>query len=179
MNILSVISQAVYCFYRHLHERKYLRAAACASLVAVFTLPYSASATIVRMVTNLGSFNVELYDTEAPITVTNFLYYVNKGDYSGTVIHRSVPGFVIQGGGYVFVNSFIQYFYDFKKNPPIQNEFSPSRSNVRGTIAMAKQTIQTALPANGLSILLTILRLSTTPIIAEDSRYLVTYWTPE
>jgi cyclophilin family peptidyl-prolyl cis-trans isomerase len=108
-------------------------------LLAVFSLPQLALATIVRMETNVGAFNVQLYDTQAPLTVTNFLYYVNRGDYSNTVIHRSVPGFIIQGGGYVDVNVFgLDFFFDFPNDPPVQNEFDPSRSNVRGTIAMAK-----------------------------------------
>jgi cyclophilin family peptidyl-prolyl cis-trans isomerase len=112
---------------------------ACAVLLAVFALPQLALATIVRMETNVGAFNVQLYDTQAPLTVTNFLYYVNRGDYSNTVIHRSVPGFIIQGGGYVDVNIFgMNLFFDFPKAASVQNEFSPSRSNVRGTIAMAK-----------------------------------------
>lgn len=139
MTIVQAISGIVSFFRRHNLRRSYLRTAACTVLLAVFSLPQPALATIVRMETNVGAINVELYDTQAPLTVTNFLYYVNRGDYSNTVIHRSIPGFVIQGGGYVNVNIFgANLFYDFPKAAPVQNEFSPSRSNVRGTIAMAK-----------------------------------------
>jgi cyclophilin family peptidyl-prolyl cis-trans isomerase len=97
------------------------------------------------METNVGAFNIELYDTEARLTVINFLEYVNRGDYGDSVIHRSaVTGtppapFVIQGGGYGYGNFLgLEFFVDIPKDSPVQNEFSPSRSNVRGTIAMAK-----------------------------------------
>lgn len=140
MTIVRAISRIVSYFPRHRYGEVSLRIAACAILAAMFALPVPAGAnnTIVRMVTNVGSFNVELYDAEAPITVTNFLNYVNRGDYSISVIHRSQPGFVIQGGGYGYIDLGSRYFFDLPKDPPIQNEFSPTRSNIRGTIAMAK-----------------------------------------
>jgi cyclophilin family peptidyl-prolyl cis-trans isomerase len=93
------------------------------------------------MVTTLGTFDIQLYDDQAPKTVANFLRYAGRGDYTANgFIHRSAPGFVIQGGGYAF---FIDlsgnpFFFHIPQDPPVQNEFSPSRSNVRGTIAMAK-----------------------------------------
>ena len=86
--------------------------------------------TVVRFETSLGSFDVGLFDDTAPNTVTNFLSYVRDGDYAGSIVHRSVPGFVIQGGG---------YYTDFSPVPvesPVANEFGAS--NVRGTLAMAK-----------------------------------------
>ena len=91
--------------------------------------------TVVTIQTPLGSFDVELLEDVAPATVANFLNYVNRGDYNDTFLHRSVPGFVIQGGG---------FFYDPDTNtapgintdPPVINEFSVS--NTRGTMAMAK-----------------------------------------
>lgn len=139
MTIVRAISRIFFYCRRYSLRRSYLRTVACAVLLAVFSLPQLALATIVRMETNVGAFNVELYDAQAPLTVTNFLNYVNRGDYSSTVIHRSVPGFIIQGGGYVDVNIFgINFFFDFPNAAPVQNEFSPSRSNIRGTIAMAK-----------------------------------------
>lgn len=93
-----------------------------------------AQATVVRFETNLGNIDVQLFDDEAPGTVQNFLNYVNDGDYNGSIIHRSVPGFVIQGGGYVYDETDV--FVAVPTDPPIANEFG--RSNVRGTIAMAK-----------------------------------------
>ena len=89
------------------------------------------------MITNLGTIDIQLYDDQAPITVANFLRYAGRGDYNGVMIHRSQPGFVIQGGGYKCCNALNQ-FYAIPADPPIQNEFDPSRPNVHGTIAMAK-----------------------------------------
>ncbi|MEY2984992.1 MAG: hypothetical protein RLZZ568_1609 [Cyanobacteriota bacterium] len=79
----------------------------------------------------------------APLTVQNFVNYVQRGDYQNTVIHRSIPGFVIQGGGFTIegigsgtpLPDTVQVI---TSDPPVVNEFSPDRSNLRGTIAMAK-----------------------------------------
>jgi len=98
-------------------------------------LPFPASATIVRMLTVYGVVDVALYDGAAPRTVANFLSYVRSGAYDGSFIHRAVPGFVVQGGGYVWT---AQGLGQINTLPPVVNEFSPERSNVRGTIAMAK-----------------------------------------
>ena len=103
----------------------------------LLALPAISHATTVRLPTSLGAIDITLYDNAAPRTVANFLSYVNSGAYNNSFIHRSVPGFIIQGGGYVWndasgnVSSVFTY-------PPVANEFSPSRSNRRGTIAMAK-----------------------------------------
>lgn len=108
--------------------------------VALGVAPAARAGTIVHFETSLGNFDVELYDTAAPITVANFLNYVVAGAYENSFVHRSAPGFVIQGGGFTYdvpqrepVN-----FPAIPTNPPIVNEFDPSRSNIRGTIAMAK-----------------------------------------
>jgi MYXO-CTERM domain-containing protein len=139
MNIVRAISRIFFYFRRYSDSGAYLRIVACAIIASALSSPLFAANTIVRMETNVGAFNIELYDAQAPLTVTNFLNYVNRGDYRNTVIHRSVPGFIIQGGGYVDVNVFgLDFFFDFPNDPPVQNEFDPSRSNVRGTIAMAK-----------------------------------------
>lgn len=92
------------------------------------------------MVTTLGTLDIELYDDQAPKTVMNFLRYAGRGDYTTNgFIHRSVPGFVVQGGGYTYFDYNGAPFYThIPEDPPVPNEFSPSRSNVRGTIAMAK-----------------------------------------
>jgi peptidyl-prolyl cis-trans isomerase A (cyclophilin A) len=86
--------------------------------------------SIVQIDTSLGNIVLRLNDDAAPATVANFLNYVTDGDYAGTLIHRSVPGFVIQGGG--FATSGLPIATD----PPVVNEFS--LPNVQGTIAMAK-----------------------------------------
>ncbi|MDB9541064.1 peptidylprolyl isomerase [Anabaenopsis arnoldii] len=85
-----------------------------------------------------GVIKVVLFDQEglgAPKTVQNFQNYVNSGSYENTIIHRSNPNFVIQGGGFTVDNLNLGIV---TTNTPVENEFSPQRSNVRGTIAMAK-----------------------------------------
>jgi peptidyl-prolyl cis-trans isomerase A (cyclophilin A) len=86
-----------------------------------------------------GEINVVLFDqvgSGAPLTVQNFQTYIDQGRYNDTIIHRSIPSFVIQGGGYSVDN--FPPLTDIPSNPPVVNEFSPLRSNIRGTIAMAK-----------------------------------------
>lgn len=91
------------------------------------------NATIVRLETSLGLIEIELRPDVAPGHVQNFLQYVNDGDYNNSFIHRSVSGFIIQGGGFNYINE----VFDFvPTDPPIANEFA--LSNTRGTVAMAK-----------------------------------------
>jgi len=91
----------------------------------------------VRLTTALGNIDITLYETAAPLTVANFLNYVNSGAYNNSFIHRSVTGFVIQGGGYKW-SSTANSYETIPTSTPVNNEFSISRSNLRGTIAMAK-----------------------------------------
>jgi cyclophilin family peptidyl-prolyl cis-trans isomerase len=93
----------------------------------------SASDPVYVFHTSLGNIAVQLYPDVAPQTVANFLNYVNSGGYQNSIIHRSVPGFVIQGGGFQVQNSSI---IATPTNAPVVNEFH--LSNTRGTIAMAK-----------------------------------------
>jgi cyclophilin family peptidyl-prolyl cis-trans isomerase len=146
--ILTLTVSRVILFCRT--DRKtlaFIRAAACAVLVSAFPSPLHAANTIVRMETTMGIIDVELYDDQAPITVANFLRYAGRGDYTyNGFIHRhatinSSGVSVIQGGGYTFdINPFTgqPVFSHIAVDQPILNEFSPSRSNVRGSIAMAK-----------------------------------------
>jgi len=90
-------------------------------------------ATLVDVSTTFGSFELKLYDTQTPLTVANFLYYVTNNLYDNTIIHRSVPGFVIQGGGFGLSGNSLN---PVPTNAPVENE--PGISNLRGTIAMAK-----------------------------------------
>ncbi len=90
------------------------------------------AASQVKLTTDLGDIVVELYAEKAPLTVANFVNYVNSKHYEGTVFHRVIKGFMVQGGG-------------FYKNlnmkptlPPIQNEADNGLKNLRGTIAMAR-----------------------------------------
>ena len=103
--------------------------------ILILAFPAISSASTVRMQTVLGNIDIELFDTAAPLTVTNFMNYVNSGAYNNSFIHRSMPGFVIQGGGYTWDNTGVKAI---TQNTPVMNEFSSSRSNLRGTIAMAK-----------------------------------------
>lgn len=88
---------------------------------------------VVRFHTDFGDIDVVLLQDIAPETVANFLGYVNRKDYDNTFIHRSPPGFVIQGGGYKYVNNSV---VAVSQQPPVVNEFQVS--NTRGTLAMAK-----------------------------------------
>jgi cyclophilin family peptidyl-prolyl cis-trans isomerase len=108
-------------------------AAICLLGLAVSAAP--AQATIVRFQTSLGSIDVRLYDERTPLNVANFLNYVTNNRYDGTFIHRSIPGFVIQGGGYFYnaQNNTAPHIQQFDQ---VMNE--PGISNLRGTIAMAK-----------------------------------------
>ena len=106
--------------------------------IALLSLtPLSAFATTVRMQTSLGDIDIQLMDTDAPVTVANFLNYVTSGTYVNSFMHRSVPGFIIQGGGYLW-SDVSNGVSSIPANAPVTNEFSASRSNLRGTIAMAK-----------------------------------------
>jgi len=116
-------------------------------LVAFVSLP-SAANTILLMKTSSGFTDpgfveIELFDTVAPETVANFLNYVNDGDYDGTFIHRNIPDFILQMGGFIFDPAQGDFFAEgtthIPTDPPVINEFDPlTMSNVRGTIAMAK-----------------------------------------
>jgi peptidyl-prolyl cis-trans isomerase A (cyclophilin A)/peptidyl-prolyl cis-trans isomerase B (cyclophilin B) len=86
----------------------------------------------IRINTNLGSITLELYADKAPKTVENFLSYVNEGFYNGTIFHRVIANFMIQGGG--FDQSLIQK----PTKQPIENEAANGLKNEIGTIAMAR-----------------------------------------
>lgn len=105
-----------------------------ALLGAALSLSTVANATVVEVRTNVGNFQINLFDQETPETVENFLSYVNSGSYANAVFHRSVPGFVLQGGGFAYNNTFPPN--SIAAGSPVVNE--PVLSNVRGTIAMAK-----------------------------------------
>lgn len=98
-------------------------------------LPQMANATIVEFRTVLGDFQVNLYDNGTPATVANFLGYRDNGAYTNSVIHRSVPNFVVQGGGFTLDTQTFD-ISDIVSSAPVVNE--PEFSNVSGTIAMAK-----------------------------------------
>ncbi len=86
----------------------------------------------VRLDTSFGPITLELADDKAPKTVENFLAYAREGFYNGTIFHRVIDGFMIQGGGFTA---------DFQQKPtraPVKNEADNGLKNLRGTIAMAR-----------------------------------------
>jgi peptidyl-prolyl cis-trans isomerase A (cyclophilin A) len=87
---------------------------------------------MVRFETSLGAFTIELYQKEAPISVENFLRYVDDGHFDGTIFHRVIPGFVIQGGG--LTGDMEQK----KTRQPIRNEATNGLKNERGSLSMAR-----------------------------------------
>ncbi|MBE0461333.1 MAG: peptidyl-prolyl cis-trans isomerase [Candidatus Aminicenantes bacterium] len=86
----------------------------------------------VIMKTTKGDITIELFPEKAPITVQNFLSYVDEGFYDGLIFHRVIKGFMIQGGGYT------SELHKKSSKPPIKNEAGNGLSNKRGTIAMAR-----------------------------------------
>lgn len=95
----------------------------------------------VRLKTTVGGtardVNIELFDSQTPQTVANFFNYANDDRYDDTFFHRLVSGFVIQGGGFAFDDN-ANTIVNVGTDPAIENEFSVTRSNLRGTVAMAK-----------------------------------------
>jgi cyclophilin family peptidyl-prolyl cis-trans isomerase len=86
----------------------------------------------VTMSTSHGDVTIELFAAEAPVTVENFLAYVDAGHYDGTVFHRVIPGFMIQGGG---MDAELR---QKPTRPPITNEADNGLRNQKGTLAMAR-----------------------------------------
>ncbi len=92
----------------------------------------ASSRVVVVMQTSLGDVEVELLAEKAPISVSNFLAYANRGFYDGTIFHRVIPGFMIQGGGMT------ENLRPKATGPTIQNEADNGLRNTRGTVAMAR-----------------------------------------
>ena len=112
---------------RHLNLRRALALAALLAGTAVQAAP------TVEMQTSLGAIVIELDAEKAPQTVANFVQYAKDGHYNGTIFHRVIDGFMIQGGGFA---------KDMREKPtraPIQNEAKNGLKNARGTIAMARR----------------------------------------
>ena len=117
------------------------------ALIALFQIP-TVKATppqpapgnpVVRISTSMGDFTAELYKDLAPASVENFLRYATSGFYNGTIFHRVVKDFVVQGGGYT------EDMVEKPTDEPIQNEASEKLLNRRGTLAMArKQALRSA-----------------------------------
>lgn len=116
-----------------------LRSLAGAGLLALAALlgVSPVQATLVRVHTTQGPMDLQLLDAEAPATVANFLAYVRAGLYADVLFHRSSPGFVIQGGGFAWKPN-AGAITPVATFAAVRNEFSVTRSNLRGTVAMAK-----------------------------------------
>jgi peptidyl-prolyl cis-trans isomerase A (cyclophilin A) len=112
---------------------KSLALASTFSLAALFS--FASHATIVEFETSQGNFKINLHDQTTPETVENFLKYITDGDYDNTVVHRLVPNFIIQSGGFRFDGELP--LTPIAVDSSVINE--PIYSNVRGTIAMAKK----------------------------------------
>lgn len=107
------------------------------TLTALFSLTVLAPAALaanshVLLSTTAGNIEIELDSQKAPVSVKNFLDYVNSGYYNNTIFHRVIPGFMVQGGG------FTADMQQKTTNAPIKNEADNGLRNLRGTIAMAR-----------------------------------------
>ncbi len=87
---------------------------------------------MIRVETSLGNFTLEFFQKEAPLSVANFLKYVDDGFFDATIFHRIIPGFVIQGGG------FLEDMTQKKPRAPIKNEADNGLRNTRGSLSMAR-----------------------------------------
>ncbi|MGH8048515.1 MAG: peptidylprolyl isomerase [Chthoniobacterales bacterium] len=118
----------------HLKFRIHILAA-----VMAFASVFSARAenTFVRLDTSVGTMDIELYDSDKPITVRNFLSYVNSGAYASNFVHRLVPGFIVQGGGFGIADGSL---FGVTAGASIVSEYTSNVkfSNTKGSIAMAQ-----------------------------------------
>lgn len=98
----------------------------------ILSVNASAANPQVELKTNMGAIVIELYPENAPATVQNFIQYVKDGHYSGTIFHRVIPGFMIQGGGYS------TSFGEKPTRPAIKNEAGNGLRNATGMVSMAR-----------------------------------------
>lgn len=102
-----------------------------------FSSPMTQANPVACFTSNMGQFCIELFETQTPVTTANFLQYIHSDAYKNGILHRSMPGFVIQGGGFKIVNGASgDSLVPVNTFSPIVNEFKIS--NTRGTVAMAK-----------------------------------------
>ncbi|MBY0473836.1 MAG: peptidylprolyl isomerase [Nitrosomonas sp.] len=102
-----------------------------------FSSPITHANKVACFTTNMGQFCIELFETQTPITTTNFIDYTNSATYTNGIFHRSVPDFVVQGGGFKIISGTAgESLTAVNTFAPIINEFKIS--NTRGTVAMAK-----------------------------------------
>ncbi|MEZ4271855.1 MAG: peptidylprolyl isomerase [Myxococcota bacterium] len=105
---------------------------ACTNSGAKSTAAKNTQKPVVVMETNQGTFEITLFADKAPLSVKNFLTYVDEGYFSDLIFHRVIKDFMIQGGG---------FFKDFRKKPtrgPVKNEAANGLKNLKGTVALAR-----------------------------------------
>lgn len=120
----------------HGENRLVVRSVSGANSVETAVNAHLAVGTVVHFATNQGAYDVELLDTEAPLTVANFLSYLDSGAYQNVFVHRTNSGSAkfIQGGGFKVVNGQVS---SVVTTAPVANEFIPANSNISGTLSMA------------------------------------------
>ena len=108
-----------------------------AFICLLFLSPMAQANSVACFTSSMGQFCIELFETQTPITTANFLNYIQNDAYKNGIFHRSIPGFVIQGGGFKVVDGASgESLVAVNTFSPITNEFKIS--NTRGTVAMAK-----------------------------------------
>lgn len=115
--------------------KRFIHALVLGLFLAGGAMAAEAKNPVVLVETNQGNVKIELFQKEAPISVKNFLDYAKSGFYKGTIFHRVIPGFMIQGGGFT---------QDLEQKPtkaPIKNEAANGLKNDRGTLAMARTNV--------------------------------------
>jgi cyclophilin family peptidyl-prolyl cis-trans isomerase len=115
-----------------MRTRTFLLSGLCVLLAAATAGAKEGGNPVVLMKTSMGDIKIELDKAKAPVTVQNFLVYVNDKFYDGTIFHRVIPAFMIQGGG------FDKDMNQKKTKAPIKNEADNGLKNLDGTIAMAR-----------------------------------------
>ncbi len=100
--------------------------------LAVAAVGHTQEKTMIKMTTNFGVIDIEMFTEQAPNTTANFIQYVNDGFFDGLIFHRVIPSFMIQGGG------FEPGMSQKSPNAPIQNEADNGLKNERGTLSMAR-----------------------------------------
>jgi len=116
------------------HSRRYfIQLTAALSLTSILSISNAASNEQVLLKTNMGDIVLQLYPDKAPKTVANFLQYVKSGHYTGTIFHRVIDNFMIQGGG------FDQNMQEKPTKAPIENEAKNGLKNETYTVAMARK----------------------------------------
>ncbi len=120
------------CYYLNAFAARLTCATLMLAASALFCQVSAAANPVVEMVTSLGMIKIELYADKAPKTVENFLQYTKERFYDGTVFHRVIPGFMVQGGG------FTPDMEQKKTRETIANEAQNGLKNQKGTLAMAR-----------------------------------------